>query len=73
MSDSYIHEVRDYKGGIVSLNMGEANAKKEHLSYSQLDNATLEMWAQSLNLPIGLQNRISVNLKKDRDQHLLEN
>ncbi len=44
--------------------MGEANAKKEHLSYSQLDNATLEMWAQSLNLPIGLQNRISVNLKK---------
>ena len=48
----------------MSLNMGEANAKKEHLSYSQLDNATLEMWAQSLNLPIGLQNRISVNLKK---------
>ena len=30
--------------------MGDANAKKEHLSYSQLDNATLEMWAQSLNL-----------------------
>ncbi len=67
--DDYIHEVRDYEGGIVSLNMDEATAEREHLNYSQLDDATLEMWTQSLQLSPRLQNRVLANLKKDRDQY----